>query len=50
MKPIVFDITKQLDGFNKIANQMPFIISKSINDIAFQHARQDASDKQNHSL
>lgn len=45
MKPIVFDITKQLDGFNKIANQMPFIISKSINDIAFQHARQDASDE-----
>lgn len=45
MKPIEFDVTDQLDKFNKLHSQMPFIISKSINDIAFQHARQDASDE-----
>lgn len=39
--PIVFDVTKQLDTFNKLHNQMPFIISKSINDIAFKEGRQE---------
>ncbi len=43
MRPIQFDITKQLDTFNKAANQMPYIISKSLNDVAFNNARKDLS-------
>lgn len=42
-QPIEFDITEQLDTFNKLANDMPFIISKSLNDVAFNNAREAVS-------
>ena len=45
MKPIEFDITNQLDKFNKLAKDMPYIISRSINDIAFEHGRREASEE-----
>ena len=37
--PIEFDITDTLDKFNKLANDMPFLISKSMNDLAFERGR-----------
>ena len=41
--PIEFDVTEQLDTFKKAASSMSFIISKSLNDIAFKNARDDVS-------
>ncbi len=43
MDAIEFDVTKQLDTFNKASNSIGFIISKSLNDIAFVNARKDLS-------
>lgn len=43
MKPIEFDITKQLDSFNKLAGSMDYIISKSLNDVAFNNGRKAVS-------
>ena len=43
MDAIEFDVTDQLDTFNKAASSMSFIISKSMNDVAFKNARQDVS-------
>ena len=43
MDAIEFDITDQLDTFNKAASSMEFIISKSMNDVAFSNARKDLS-------
>lgn len=40
---IEFDITDQLDTFNKAASSMSYIISRSLNDVAFNNARADAS-------
>ena len=39
---IKLDITKQLDQFNKLHSSMNFLISKSMNDVAFKNARKDA--------
>lgn len=40
MKQVIeFDVTKQLDQFNKLASSMPYIISRAINEIAFKRAR-----------
>ncbi len=39
---IKIDITKQLDQFNKMHSSMNFLISKSMNNVAFQKARKDA--------
>ena len=38
---ITLDITKQLDQFNKIHSSMNFLISKSMNQVAFKNARKD---------
>ena len=43
MKAIEFDVTAQLNTFNKAASSMGYIISKSLNDIAFNNARKDIS-------
>ena len=43
MAVIEFDVTKQLDTFNKLASSMDFIISKALNDVAFNNARKDLS-------
>jgi len=43
MDVIKFDVTKQFDTFNKAASSTRFIISKSLNDIAFNNARKDLS-------
>jgi len=43
VKNIEFDITKQLDQFNKLASSMNFIVSKSLNDVAFKYGREDFS-------
>lgn len=43
MKPIEFDITNQLDRFNKLSKEMPYIISTALNDIAFKNARKEVS-------
>jgi len=43
MEAIEFDVTKQLDMFNKAADSTNFILSKSLNDIAFKNARKDVS-------
>ena len=43
MDAIEFDVTKQLDTFNKLSGSMDFIISKSLNDVAFSNARKDLS-------
>lgn len=43
MEAIEFDVTQQLDTFNKLAGSMNFIISKSLNDVAFNNARKDVS-------
>jgi len=42
-KAIELDLTNYLDKFNKLSRDMPFIISKSLNDIAFTNARKDVS-------
>lgn len=44
---IDLDITKQLDQFNKMASDMPFIISKSINNLAFERGRDSFSKEMN---
>lgn len=41
--PIEMDITKQLDQFSKLSSSMNFIISKSLNDVAFEKGRQNLS-------
>ena len=41
METIEFDITEQLDTFNKLANDMPYIISRAMNDTAFDGMRKD---------
>jgi hypothetical protein len=38
------DITKQLNSFTKLQNDMPFIISKAMNDLAFEKGRKDLSE------
>lgn len=43
MQSVEFDVTKQLDTFSKLASSMSFIMSKSLNDVAFNNARQDVS-------
>jgi hypothetical protein len=43
MESVEFDITRQLDTFNKLASSMDYIISKSLNDVAFKNARKDIS-------
>jgi len=43
MEAIEFDVTKQLDTFNKAADSTGFILSKSLNDVAFKNARKDVS-------
>ncbi len=40
---ITFDVTDHIDGFNKLASDMPFLISKTMNDVAFKDARGDLS-------
>ncbi|MDA0778327.1 MAG: hypothetical protein O3C19_04570 [Bacteroidetes bacterium] len=40
---ITLDITSYLDKFNKLAKDMPFLISKSMNDVAFQDSRKQLS-------
>jgi len=36
---IEFDITDTLDKFNKLHKDMPFLVSKSLNDVAFEKGR-----------
>lgn len=43
MQPIEFDITDTLDKFSKLAESMPFLISKSLNDVAFDRGRKAVS-------
>ena len=50
MGAIEFDVTKQLDTFNKAASSSQFIISKSLNDIAFNNARKDLSKEMHDSM
>jgi len=50
MEAIEFDVTKQLDTFNKLAGSMDFIISKSLNDVAFNNARKDLSKEMHDSM
>lgn len=47
---ITFDITDHLDGFNKLASDMPYLISRSMNDVAFKDARGDLSKDMTKSL
>ena len=47
MEAIEFDITDQIDTLNKLASSMNFIISKSINDIAFGPGRKALSKEMN---
>ncbi len=39
MEAIKFDITDQLDTFNKLAKDMPYIISLALNDTAYKHGK-----------
>lgn len=48
--PIEFDITDTLDKFTKLQDQNPFIISKSMNDVAFEKGRKDLSKEINKDL
>lgn len=50
MNPIELDITKQLDQFNKLASSMNFIVSKSLNDVAFEKGRKNLSNEMKDSL
>lgn len=43
MQPIEFDITDTLDKFSKLTKSMPFLISKSLNDVAFERGRKAVS-------
>lgn len=43
MDAIEFDVTKNLDQFNKLSSSMTFIMSKSMNDIAFERGRKSVS-------
>ena len=43
MQPIEFDITKTLDKFSKLTKSMPFLISKSLTDVAFDRSRKAVS-------
>lgn len=47
MNAIEFDVTEQLDTFNKLSSSMPFIISKSMNDLSFQKGRKAISKEMN---
>lgn len=47
---IEFDITDTLDKFNKLHKSMEFIISKSLNDIAFSKGRKELSDQMDKDL
>lgn len=40
---ITFDITDHLDGFNKLSKDMAFLVSKSMNDVAFLDSREALS-------
>ena len=42
---ITLDVTDQLNTFNKLASSMPFIISKSMNDLSFEKGRKDLSNE-----
>ncbi len=48
MEAIEFDITEQLDTFNKLSKDMPYIISRAMNDTAFDGMRKSFS-KEMHS-
>jgi len=50
MDAIEFDVTKQLDQLSKLAKDMPFIISRAMNDVAFKHGRKDFSKDMNKNL
>ena len=43
MNSIEFDITDQLNTFNKLSDSMAFIVSKSINDLAYEKGRKSLS-------
>ena len=43
MNSIEFDVTKQLDKLNKLADDMPYIMSKALNDVAFKDIRKSFS-------
>lgn len=47
---ITFDITDHLNGFNKLAGDMSFLISKSMNDVAFKDSREALSKDMTKSL
>jgi len=50
MEAIEFDITDQLDTFNKLANDMPYIISRALNDTAFKDMRKSFSKEMHRDL
>ena len=50
MESIEFDITEQLDTFNKLANDMPYIISRAMNDTAFDDMRKSFSKEMHRDL
>ena len=50
MQPIEFDITPTLDKFKNLEGSMEFLISKSLNDVAFDKARNDLSITMNEDL
>jgi len=50
MEAIEFDVTKQLDTFNKLANSMDFIISTALNDVAFERGRNALSKEVNQKM
>lgn len=43
MEAIEFDITDQLDTFNKLSKDMPYIISRALNDTAYKDMRKSFS-------
>ena len=43
MNAIEFDVTSQLNTFNKLADSMGFIVSKAINDLAYEKGRKSLS-------
>jgi len=48
---IDLDITDYLDKFSKLERDMPFIISKALNDVAFEHMRKaQVKDEMKHML
>jgi len=50
MEAIEFDITDQLDTFNKLANSMPYVISRALNDTAFKDMRKSFSKEMHRDL